>query len=82
MKSGSIRCDAGSGRPQLYASNYMQVLHAPVQAQTIPQATLMTAGDGSVILPYGQGIAAYLESKGINIAVKKSAGSNENLSAV
>jgi len=60
----------------------MQVLHAPVQAQTIPQATLMTAGDGSVILPYGQGIAAYLESKGINIAVKKSAGSNENLSAV
>jgi TRAP-type uncharacterized transport system substrate-binding protein len=42
----------------------------------------MTAGDGSAFLPYGQGIAAYLASKGINIAVKKGAGSNENLSAV
>ncbi len=42
----------------------------------------MTAGDSSAFLPYGQGIAAYLASKGINIAVKKGAGSNENLSAV
>jgi uncharacterized protein len=66
----------------LAAVNYAQVLHAPVLAQAIPQATLMTAGDGSAFLPYGQGIAAYLASKGINIAVKKGAGSNENLSAV
>jgi TRAP-type uncharacterized transport system substrate-binding protein len=44
--------------------------------------TLMTAGNGSVFLPYGQGIAAFLASKGVNIEVKKSAGSNENLSAI
>lgn len=42
----------------------------------------MTASDGSAFLPYGQGIAAYLASKGIDIAVKKSAGSNENLAAI
>jgi len=42
----------------------------------------MTAGDGSAFLPYGQGIAAYLASKGINLDVRKSAGSNENLSGV
>jgi TRAP-type uncharacterized transport system substrate-binding protein len=66
----------------LAAVNYAQVLHAPVLAHAIPQATLMTAGDGGVFLPYGQGIAAYLASKGIDIAVRKSAGSNENLSAV
>jgi hypothetical protein len=41
----------------------------------------MTAGDGSAFLPYGQGGAAYLASKGTNIAVKKRAGANENLSA-
>jgi TRAP transporter TAXI family solute receptor len=57
-------------------------LAAPALAQTTAQATLMTAGNGSAFLPYGQGIAAYLASKGINIEVKKSAGSNENLSAV
>jgi uncharacterized protein len=44
--------------------------------------TLMTAGDGSVFLPYGEGVARYLASNGIAIAVKKSAGSNENLAAV
>lgn len=55
---------------------------APVVAQTMAQVTLMTAGNGSAFLPYGQGIAAYLASKGINIDVKKTAGSNENLSAV
>lgn len=54
----------------------------PVVAQTTAQVTLMTAGNGSAFLPYGQGIAAYLASKGIMIEVKKSAGSNENLSAV
>jgi uncharacterized protein len=56
--------------------------HAPVLAQTAASVTLMTAGDGSAFLPYGQGIATYLASKGIAIEVKKSAGSNENLSAV
>jgi TRAP transporter TAXI family solute receptor len=55
---------------------------SPVLAQTTAQVTLMTAGNGSAFLPYGQGIAAYLASKAINIEVKKSAGSNENLSAV
>jgi TRAP-type uncharacterized transport system substrate-binding protein len=57
-------------------------LIAPALAQTSENVTLMTAGDGSAFLPYGQGIAAYLASRGINIDVKKSAGSNENLSAI
>ena len=54
----------------------------PTLTQDAPQATFMTAGDGSAFLPYGQGIAAYLAKQGIRIEVKKSAGSNENLSAV
>jgi TRAP transporter TAXI family solute receptor len=56
--------------------------HTPALAQKIAPVTLMTAGDGSAFLPYGQGVAAYLASKGITIEVRKSAGSNENLSAV
>jgi TRAP transporter TAXI family solute receptor len=44
--------------------------------------TFMTAGDGSAFLPYGQGVASYLATKGITIDIKKSAGSNENLSGV
>jgi hypothetical protein len=51
----------------------------PVLAQN---TVLMTSGNGSAFLPYGQGIAAYLASKGITVEVKQSAGSNENLSAV
>jgi TRAP transporter TAXI family solute receptor len=51
-------------------------------SQKTTQVTLMTAGDGSAFLPYGQGIAAFLARKGIGIEVRKSAGSNENLSAV
>jgi uncharacterized protein len=51
-------------------------------AQERAQVTLMTAGNGSAFLPYGQGIAAFLASRGINIEVKMSAGSNENLSAI
>src|ERR1700728_2844826 len=51
-------------------------------AQTTTPVTFMTAGEGSAFLPYGQGITAYLASKGIPIEVKKSAGSNENLSGV
>jgi uncharacterized protein len=54
----------------------------PGLAQTSAPVTFMTAGEGSAFLPYGQGIAAYLASKGIPIEVKKSAGSNENLSGV
>jgi uncharacterized protein len=54
---------------------------APAPAQQAP-VTFMTAGEGSAFLPYGQGIAAYLASKGIDIEIKKSAGSNENLSVV
>jgi uncharacterized protein len=56
--------------------------NAPVLAQTTAPVTFMTAGEGSAFLPYGQGIAAYLASKGITVDVKKSAGSNENLSGV
>ncbi|THD63187.1 MAG: TAXI family TRAP transporter solute-binding subunit [Bradyrhizobium sp.] len=56
--------------------------HPPVRAQTTVPVTLMTAGDGSAFLPYGQGIVTYLASKGITVEIKKSAGSNENLSAV
>jgi uncharacterized protein len=58
------------------------LIHTPVLAQTTAPVTLMTAGDGSAFMPYGQGIAAYLAPKGISIDVRKSAGSNENLSAV
>jgi uncharacterized protein len=54
----------------------------PVMAQNAPQVILMTAGDGSAFLPYGQGVAAYLATKGLHIEIKKSGGSNENLSAV
>jgi uncharacterized protein len=54
----------------------------PALAQEGAHVTLMTAGNGSAFLPYGQGIAAFLASRGINIEVKKSAGSNENLSAI
>src|SRR5580658_2655178 len=55
---------------------------APAMAQQTVPVTFMTAGDGSAFLPYGQGIAAYLASRGITVEVKKSAGSNENLSGV
>ena len=51
-------------------------------AQDKPQVSFMTAGDGSAFLPYGQGVAAYLATKGLTIEIKKSTGSNENLSAV
>jgi TRAP transporter TAXI family solute receptor len=53
-----------------------------VLAQSIAPVTLMTAGDGSVFLPYGQGLARFLAARAITIEVKKSAGSNENLSAI
>jgi TRAP transporter TAXI family solute receptor len=56
--------------------------NAPVLAQTTAPVTFMTAGEGSAFLPYGHGIAAYLATKGIAIEIKKSAGSNENLSGV
>jgi TRAP transporter TAXI family solute receptor len=56
--------------------------NTPVPAQQTAPVIFMTAGDGSAFLPYGQGIAAYLASKGITIDVRKSAGSNENLSGV
>ena len=55
---------------------------APAQAQDTAPVTFMTAGDGSAFLPYGQGVAAYLLTKGLRLDIKKSAGSNENLSAV
>jgi TRAP transporter TAXI family solute receptor len=55
---------------------------APAMAQNAPQVIFMTAGDGSAFLPYGQGVAAYLATKGLHLEIKKSGGSNENLSAV
>jgi uncharacterized protein len=54
----------------------------PALANDVPHVTFMTAGDGSAFLPYGQGVAAYLARKNILIEIRKSAGSNENLSAV
>ncbi len=54
----------------------------PVSAQNTAPVTLMTAGDGSVFLPYGEGIAKLLASRAIAVVVAKSAGSNENLTAV
>jgi uncharacterized protein len=58
------------------------VLAQPASAQTAAPVTFMTAGDGSAFLPYGQGVAAYLAARGINLDVRKSSGSNENLSGV
>ncbi|HLI99069.1 MAG TPA: TAXI family TRAP transporter solute-binding subunit [Bradyrhizobium sp.] len=55
---------------------------APARAETATPVAFMTAGDGSAFLPYGEGVAAYLASKGIAVGIKKSGGSNENLSAV
>lgn len=55
---------------------------AQALAQNARQVTFMTAGDGSAFLPYGQGIAAYLATNGLHIEIRKSGGSNENLSAV
>lgn len=45
--------------------------------------SLMTAGQGSAFLPYGQGLArAVAGNGGPTVAIKESKGSNENLSAV
>jgi TRAP transporter TAXI family solute receptor len=55
---------------------------APAQAQDAAPVTFMTAGDGSAFLPYGRGVAAYLATKGLHLEIKKSGGSNENLTAV
>jgi TRAP transporter TAXI family solute receptor len=55
---------------------------APATAQTPVPVIFMTADDGSAFLHYGQGVAAYLATKGLHIEIKKSGGSNENLSAV
>jgi uncharacterized protein len=57
----------------LAALGYTFVAIPSVSAQTAAPVTFMTAGEGSAFLPYGRGIA---------IEVKKSAGSNENLSGV
>src|SRR3984885_12650015 len=66
----------------LAALGYTFVAIPSVSAQTAAPVTFMTAGQGSAFLPYGRGIAVYRASKGIPIEVKKSAGSNENLSGV
>jgi TRAP transporter TAXI family solute receptor len=48
-----------------------------------PALALMTAGQGSAFLPYGQGIAKVVTTAGAaRIEVKESKGSNENLDAV
>jgi len=48
-----------------------------------PTLALMTAGQGSAFLPYGQGIAQVVTKAGAaKIDVKESKGSNENLDAV
>jgi TRAP transporter TAXI family solute receptor len=55
---------------------------APALAQQVARVVFMTAGQGSAFLPYGQGVAQLLVSKGIVVDVRESKGSNENLSAV
>jgi len=57
------------------------LITTPAVAQN-PPVTFMTAGDGSAFLPYGQGVAAYLARKDIHVEIKKSGGSNDNLTAV
>jgi TRAP-type uncharacterized transport system substrate-binding protein len=48
-----------------------------------PALALMTAGQGSAFLPYGQGIAKVVTMAGAaRIELKESKGSNENLEAV
>jgi TRAP transporter TAXI family solute receptor len=58
------------------------LIAAPAIAQNAAPVTFMTAGDGSAFLPYGQGVAKYLATKGIHVEIKKSGGSNDNLMAV
>ena len=54
--------------------------HAEAQGTAL---TLMTAGQGSAFLPYGEGIVKVLGAAGIaNLSVKESKGSIENLGAV
>jgi hypothetical protein len=57
---------------------------APAFARALPaRLSLMTAGQGSAFLPYGQGIAKVVTAAGAaQVDVKESKGSNENLSAV
>lgn len=50
-------------------------------AQDAP-LTLKAAGNGSTFTPYAEGLARFLLSKDIRIEVKRSSGSNENLTAV
>ena len=54
----------------------------PTLAQNAAPVIFMTAGDGSAFLPYGQAVATYLAKKSIAIEIRRSTGSNENLSAV
>ena len=84
MIQKAIRCVVLLGFAALGDTSLLaqSVLAQSASAQTIAPVTFMTAGEGSAFLPYGQGIAAYLATKGITIEVKKSAGSNENLSGV
>lgn len=57
------------------------LIAASAVAQNAP-VVFMTAGDGSAFLPYGQGVTAYLAKKDIRVEIKKSGGSNDNLTAV
>jgi uncharacterized protein len=62
-------------------SGLAALMAVPAVAQNAP-VVFMTAGDGSAFLPYGQGVAAFLAKKGIHVEIKKSGGSNDNLTAV
>ena len=57
------------------------LIATPATAQNA-SVVFMTAGDGSAFLPYGQGVAAYLAKKDIRVEIRKSGGSNDNLTAV
>lgn len=53
----------------------------PSLAQQSEPLALKAAGNGSTFTPYAEGIAKFLASKDIKIEVKRSSGSNENLTA-
>jgi TRAP transporter TAXI family solute receptor len=62
-------------RRALIATPLLSALPAAAQGAL----RLYTAGPGSAFLPYGEGLAAYLATQGVTVAVERSAGSLENL---
>jgi hypothetical protein len=67
----------------LFAASAGATMTAKLARALPAHLSLMTAGQGSAFLPYGQGIAKAITAAGAaQIDVKESKGSNENLGAV